>query len=74
MDTWNWDKSTLDNTGPSAPGKLSGKIIKESKYKWSTINWPKGKYKIYVGIYDHLTPGIPGRVLVAQQEHNFEII
>lgn len=73
-DTWNWDKSTLDNTGPSAPGKLSGKIIKESKYKWSTKNWPKGKYKIYVGIYDHLTPGIPGRVLVAQQEHNFEII
>lgn len=72
--TWNWDKNSLNNLGPTAPGKLSGKVNIETKYKWRTENWPKGKYLIFVRVYDHLNPGLPGRVLVAEQVHQIEVI
>jgi len=73
-DTWNWDKKTLNNTGHSASGELHGNVDTEREYEWPTTNWPKGKYKIYVRLYDHLVPGEVGRIRLAEQAHDFEVI
>ena len=73
-DTWNWDKETLKNTGHTAAGELHGIVDIERNYDWPTTNWPKGKYKIYVRLYDHLVPGKIGRIRVIEQVHDFEII
>lgn len=71
---WNVDKATLPDTGSKSPGTLSGNIDIKKSYSHSTKDWPKGKYKIHVRIYDHPTPGETGRIMVAEEIHQIEII
>ena len=72
--TWNWDKGTLINSGHTTPGELHGDVDIEREYTWPTNKWPKGKYKIFVRVYDHLTPGEIGRVNLIENIHDFEVL
>jgi hypothetical protein len=71
---WNVDQETLPKGGATDPGTLHGSIDINKNYSHSTKGWPKGKYKIYVRIYDHPTPGHTGRVKVDENIHEIEII
>jgi hypothetical protein len=70
---WNWDPETLPSSSSGAPGTLNGVVDITKAYSHSTRNWPIGKYKIYVRLYSHPTPGVPGRIMVAEEEHDFEV-
>lgn len=73
-DRWNWDPGTLKRINRKAAGELHGIIAVKNEYTWSTVDWPKGKFNIYVRLYDHLVPGEIGRVRVAEEVHEFEVI
>lgn len=72
--TWNWDKETLPNSKPTTAGLLKGKIDIEKEYSHSTKNWPKGKFTVYVRLYDHPVEGEAGRHVVAEEIKEIEII
>lgn len=78
--TWNWDPETipaeLGRKAPShlAAGTLNGNIDISKSYTHSTRGWPRGPYKIFVRLYSHPVPGEPGRSLVAENEHDFEVL
>ena len=77
--TWNWDPETIPpepgHRVPSntTPGVLNGVLDITKSYSYATKGWPMGKYKIYVRLYSHPTPGAPGRSAVAENEHDFEV-
>ena len=77
--TWNWDPETLPpepgRRVPSnaTPGVLNGVLDITKSYSHVTKRWPTGKYKIYVRLYSHPSPGAPGRGVVAENEHDFEV-
>lgn len=71
---WNVDKETLPATKPTDPGTLHGSVEINKEYYNSTKDWPIGRYKIYVRIYDHLTPGETARIIVAENIHEIEIV
>ena len=73
-DTWNWDNNTLKDSAHTTAGELHGDVDIESEYEWSTENWPKGKFKIYVRLYDHITPGEIGRVRLLEKVHYLEVM
>lgn len=72
--TWNWDKETIKNPGKTTPGELNGDVDVDREYSHDTKNWPKGKYKIHVRLYSHRTPGQPGRFVVEEEVHDFEVV
>ncbi|MEE4256367.1 MAG: toll/interleukin-1 receptor domain-containing protein [Bacteroidales bacterium] len=71
---WNVDRETLPRGSKTDPGILNGSVDISKEYSHSTKDWPKGKYKIHVRIYDHPTPGVAGRIIVDQNVHEIEII
>jgi len=77
--TWNWDPETIPpESGQSSPsnnvaGTLNGSLDITKTYSHSTVGWPVGRYKILVRLYSHLVPGRPGRSVVAENEHHFEV-
>ncbi len=71
---WNVDKETLPITKGTDPGTLHGSIDLTKKYSHSTKDWPIGKYKIHVRVYDHPTPGETGRIIVDENIHEIEIV
>ncbi len=72
--TWNWDKGTFKGKGKTAPGELHGDVDITREYEHFTRNWPRGMYKIGVGLYDHLVPGEKGRIKVFEEFHDFKVI
>lgn len=72
--TWNWDMETLPNSKPTTAGLLKGKVDIEKEYSHSTKNWPKGKFTVYVRLYDHPVEGEAGRHVVAEEIKEIEII
>jgi uncharacterized protein YneF (UPF0154 family) len=71
--TWNWDRQTLKNSGHTTAGELHGNILIQHAYTFSTKDWPKGKYKIYVRLYDHLVPGEFSRIKIAEEVRDFQV-
>jgi hypothetical protein len=71
---WNWDRNTLKNLRGTSPGELHGDVEIKRTYKWSTTNWPIGKYKIYTRLYDHMVPGEKGRIILVEKVHHFEVL
>jgi hypothetical protein len=70
---WNVDLETLPKTGNNDPGLLCGNIDISKEYKHNTKDWPVGKYLIHVRLYDHLKPGFPERIIVAEEIHEIVI-
>jgi hypothetical protein len=82
---WNWDPSTLPIRG-SARGALTGGILNgpmdlagHTYTHHTSIGstgkvWPTGRYKIYVRLYSHIKEGEKGRQVVAENEHDFEVV
>ena len=72
---WNWDPNTMPGIRPAntAPGTLNGHVDVESEYTYATDGWPPGRYRIHVRLYSHLTPGEVGRVVIAENTHDFEV-
>jgi len=73
-ETWNWDKNTLQDSKRTTPGKMRGDVDIKSEYTWATENWPIGKYKIYVRVYDHFVPGEIKRIKLIENEYDFEVL
>lgn len=71
---WNVDRETLPVGRATDPGTLHGSVEISTEYTHSTKDWPIGKYKIYVRLYDHLTPGETARIIVDENIHEIEII
>jgi hypothetical protein len=71
---WNVDRETLPRGKNTDPGTLSGAVEIKKSYVNSTSDWPKGKYRIDVRLYDHLKAGETGRPLIAEESHSVEVI
>lgn len=71
---WNVDKETLPRARNTDPGTLSGSVEIKKSYVNSTIDWPKGKYRIDVRLYDHLKAGETNRPLIAEESHFVEVV
>lgn len=71
--TWNWDPETLSSGRGGTPGKLNGPLDIKKTYSHSTDDWPRGHYKIFVRLYSHPVPGERARLIVAENEHDFEV-
>ena len=73
---WNWDPETLPDSSRDSPGSLNGDVDVTRTYSWQTTphdGWERGRYKVHVCLYSHLTPGAPDRVVVAETEHDLEV-
>jgi hypothetical protein len=75
---WQWDQNTLKFSNryhiDKTPGELSGNFNRTWQYKNSTNGLLKGKYKIIVYLFSHRRPGRKGRIPLAKNEHEFEIL